>query len=327
MKVLIVTNMYPTEKRPSWGAFVKTQVDSIRDMGVGVQLFIIDGYKSKLFYFWAIVRLFFHLCFNKYDLIHAHYGLCGIVARMQFFTPVLVSYCGDDLYGHVDKTGKTSSSGLFLVYVNKLFSKWVDGVIVKTEKMSKMLPIDNANVIPNGVNYELFRDMDKKEAREYLGLEQNTIYILFPYAKERVRKCYPLFEEAVNIFRSKVSKPVEVLNVRFRPIEEIPYYLNASDMLVMTSFWEGSPNIIKEAMAVNLRIVSVDVGDVMEVIGNTAGCEIVERDGKKIAESMLRVLNFPEKTTGRKDIEWLKIENIAERIIKLYSEIAKNKPA
>jgi len=101
---------------------------------------------------------------------------------------------------------------------------------------------------------------------------------------------------------------------------KIPYYLNVADVLVHTSYYEGSPNIIKEAMACNLPIVCTDVGDVSEVIGNVEGCYITKFDSKNVATNINSALNFGKKTKGREKIKHLELSVVARKIARVYKK-------
>ena len=116
---------------------------------------------------------------------------------------------------------------------------------------------------------------------------------------------------------------VELLTPFPIPAKDVPLYLNLADVLVVTSFEEGSPNVIKEAMACNCPIVSTDVGDVKEVIGNTRGCYITSLDPGDVAEKILLALEFDNRTNGRNNIRYLELNVIAEKIIKVYESVVK----
>ncbi len=107
------------------------------------------------------------------------------------------------------------------------------------------------------------------------------------------------------------------------PIENklFPLYLNACDVFVLTSFNEGSPNVIKEAMACNVPIVSTDVGDVKEVILDTEGCFITSYDPVDVANKIDKAMAFNMSTKGRENIEFLESNVIANNLISIYREV------
>ena len=111
----------------------------------------------------------------------------------------------------------------------------------------------------------------------------------------------------------------ELVLLTKKPHDVVPIYMSACDVLVLTSALEGSPMVIKEAMACNLPIVSVTVGDVTEVIGDTPGCTIVEREPTAIAAKLVEALRTPRRTDGRTRIDHLRHDRIASRIVEVYS--------
>ena len=103
------------------------------------------------------------------------------------------------------------------------------------------------------------------------------------------------------------------------PQEQIPLYMNAADVLVMASMLEGSPNAVKEAMATNLPVITVDVGDAAELIGPTAGCYLVRREAAAMAEKIVEVCRRGGRTNGRDWIRKLSMEAVAEQIVEVYA--------
>jgi len=323
MRVLMVTNMYPCPERPHYGSFIKSQIDSIREEEVDVDVLFIRGYKNKLFYFTSIVSLWWRCITQRYDIVHAHYGLSGIVARMQLRYPVIVSYCGDDLYGHAGKEGKPTKSSLVSAWLNKQLSRFVPAVIVKSNVMVDLLPIkENINVVPNGVDFHTFKPMEKSHCREHLGLDNNVIYVLFPYDSKRLRKNYKGVKEAVDILKAKIQQRVEILTVSGKLNSEIPLYMNAADVMVLASFWEGSPNAVKEALACNTKVVSVDVGDVKELIENVSNCAICDGTVNDMADKLESVLSEDENVSSRETIRHLELNSIAKKVIGIYQRVS-----
>jgi glycosyltransferase involved in cell wall biosynthesis len=325
LKVLMVTNMYPSEERPGWGAFIKSQIDSISRRDVDVDVMVIEGYRGATYYAKAIWELRKRCRRNRYDLIHAHYGLSGVVARTQFRFPILVSFCGDDLYGTPNRFGiPTVLSRLFMMLHRGLVYV-VDGVIVKSEAMRKLVPGQRASVIANGVQLDVFRPLDQGECRRALGLQEDIIYLFFPYSPRTLRKNYVLVSEAVKMLNEEGGRRFEILTVENALPEQMPLYFNASDLLILVSMWEGSPNAVKEAMACNTRIVATDVGDVKEIIGNTAGCEICTPTVTAVVDSVRRVLTAPLKTNGRAAMTHLAIETVAAQVIREYQSLLQHR--
>ena len=107
------------------------------------------------------------------------------------------------------------------------------------------------------------------------------------------------------------------------PSEKVKYYINASDLTLIVSDKEGSPNIIKESLACNVPVASVDVGDAFQYIQNEKqGIRLASKEPKEIAKSILEYfLNF-EPLTTRNNLE-TKISNkfIAKKYLRVYRSL------
>ena len=319
-RILVVTNLWPTESDPGYGSFVQAQMESLRPLGVEFDTLFIDGRASRWNYLQGARRMRALLRKQRYDLIHAHFGLSGWVARCQLRVPVVVSFMGDDVLGRPRRDGSITPYGRFLQASSFILARMVEASIVKSEEMKRKLRLAAAEVIPNGVDLEAFRPIERNEAGKALGLPPEKKYVLFPYDPHEQRKRYDLIQAAVAEAQAG-DHSIEILHVRGAPREQMPLYMNAADVLVLASMFEGSPNAVKEAMAVNLPVVAVDVGDVREVIGQTEGCFIVPRELKPIAEKILEVCRQPLRTRGRETIMRLSIEKVAERVIEVYTRV------
>ncbi|MFB3922085.1 MAG: glycosyltransferase [Terriglobia bacterium] len=318
--VLVVTNLWPSDADPGYGSFVQAQAESLRDFGVDYDLVFIDGRRSRWNYFRAIRELRSRLKHYRYDLIHAHFGLSGWVARCQWRVPVVVSFMGDDVLGRPTRSGRITLYGRFLQASGWILARLVQGVIVKSREMKARLGLESARVIPNGVDLNLFRPVNQAEARQALGLDLEKKFVLFPYDRLEARKRFDLIESAVNQARREVPE-LEILLARGVPRARMPLYYNAADVLVLASLFEGSPNAVKEAMAVNLPVVAVEVGDVRDLIGPTEGCFLVPRDAASIATRIVEVCRRGIRTDGRDWISRLSMESVAQQIIGLYQSI------
>ncbi len=320
LRVLVVTNLWPTESDPGYGSFVKAQMESLHPLGVEWDVLFIDGRRSKWDYLRAVGELRRKLRSCSYDLIHAHFGSSGWVARLQGRVPVVVSFMGDDVLGRFTRTGRITLYGRFLRLTSSVLARLVSSVIVKSLEMRAQLRLDRAHVIPNGVDLGIFRPMDREEARRALGLPLPTRYILFPYNPQEVRKRYDLIVAAAGLARRDIPE-LEILHVRGVPQERMPLYMNAADVLVLASMAEGSPNTVKEAMAVNLPIITVDVGDTVDLIGPTEGCYLVPRDAEAIAAKIVEVCRRGTRTRGREWIARLSMDKVAREIVEVYAGV------
>ena len=317
LKVLVVTNLWPTADDPGYGSFVQAQMDSLKPLGVDYDVLFVNGRKSIWNYLRGISQLHRRLTASRYDLIHAHFGLSGWVARFQSSVPVVVSFMGDDVLGRFDRHGRISLVGRIFQLSSFVLARCVSAVIVKSEQMKARLRLASARVIPNGVDLELFKPMDRAEARRTLGLDPQLKLVLFPFDRAIVNKRFDLVEQAVLFARREIPE-LEILEVSGVARDRMPLYMNAADALVLASYSEGSPNAVKEAMAVNLPVVSVDVGDVREVIGETEGCYLVARRAEEIADRLVAACRRGMRAQGRTRMTRYAEKNIAREIVAVY---------
>lgn len=292
-------------------AAVLAQVESLKKY-ISVDLYVYNA-SSLNNYFLSALTLKKHIRDNKYDLIHAHFSrsafLCLLVSGR---VPVIVSYMGTDVLGE----------NLINRYMRQYVSKHAVYQIVKSKEMGNFFSGDTSlSIIPNGVSFERFKPIDKIYARDILGLSQVKMYILFAADPMRKEKNYELAKSAVKILKSDSKQEVELLTLYNQPHERVCSFMNASDVVLLTSIFEGSPNIIKEAMACNCPIVSTDVGDVREHIEGVKGCYIAEFCPNNVAAKITKAFSNCEKTDGREKIRHLDIDKIAVKIIEIYKRI------
>ncbi len=317
-RVLAVTNLWPYEGDPSYGCFVQAQMESLKPLGVDYDVLFINGRESRWNYARAVPQLWKHLRTNKYDLIHAHMGLSGWVARCQTRLPLVVSFMGHDVSGKIGSSDQIPLYGGFYRASSFVLARLVRAVIVKSAELKRQLGLNSAYVIPNGVDFKLFRPMDQSEARHELGLDPNKKFVLFPHNPAEVRKRYDLVESAVVHAKQQVPE-LEILHARGLPQNRIPIYMNAADVLVLASQSEGSPNAVKEALAVNLPVITVDTGDTADLIKGTEGNHLVPRDAEAIAAKIVEVCQRGERSQSREQIKRLSMEKVAEQIVGVYA--------
>jgi glycosyltransferase involved in cell wall biosynthesis len=197
----------------------------------------------------------------------------------------------------------------------------VDAVIVKSEQMKKAIhgPQQKIFIVPNGVNFTQFCPLARNEARTALGWDQERYYVLFGNNPDIAVKNYPLAKATIERLRAHGIE-AELVVANGLPHDTVGLYMNASNALLLTSFAEGSPNVVKEAMACNIPVVSTNVGDVAEVIGRTEGCSVCPLDPDALASGLEKALHHTGRTTGRADIQHLNSETIAQRIITIYQK-------
>ena len=286
---------------------VKNQGQSLKDIGLKVDYFTIKG-KGLKGYLKSINLLKKQVNLNNYDIIHAHYSLSGyLVAISGINKPIVVSLMGSDIMAKEINQ-----------YIIKFFYKYKwNSLIVKSKSLSDKLQLKNINIIPNGVDFNLFKPLDKRYSMNRIRLDNNKKHVLFAASPNRLEKNFNLAKKA---FDNLNIDHIELHCLDNIDYKDIPFYMNACNVILLTSLWEGSPNVIKEAMACNRPIVSTDIGDVRNIIQNTKGCYICSYDSKDIAEKISLALKF-KNTNGRIKIDYLKRENIAKKILTIYSDL------
>lgn len=285
-----------------------------RSVGGRVVLsWFIIGRRGLFGYISMTLRLRRLLRKESYDIIHAHYGYSAISATIAGAKPLVVSLMGSDL----------SSIGFGTMMV-RFFAKRVwRHIIVKSDQMRSLIGRGDIQVIPNGIDMNLFRPISKADARKRLGWNMDKSVVLFAADPAREEKNYGLFRRAVE---TEGSGNIEEVVLGRVPHYDMPLYYNASDVIVLTSRREGSPNVIKEAMACGRPVVTTATGDTEWLLGHTAGCYIVEGNPEDIAGKLSEALMFSHKegtTEGRSRMEALSLdsESVALRLTELYSTV------
>jgi teichuronic acid biosynthesis glycosyltransferase TuaC len=324
MKVLIVTAMYPTPEFPAFGSFVRTQVEALRQKGIQIELLVLQGRSRKLIYPKGVIQLRQRLRDNSIDIVHAHYGLVGMVARTQTKVPVVVTFHGDDLLGTINRRGKHTYLSQALAAAGRVLGRLVDAVVVQSQQMASRLHGSNVYVIPHEVDLHTFSPLDQDTARLALNLEPQKKYLLFAANPQIPVKRFPLAKAVVEHLR-KLDPAVELLVVHRETQERLALYLNACDALVFPSHQEGSPNVVKQAMACNLPIAATDVGDVREIIANTAGCHICRPSIEDFTERLSEILHFRKRTNGREHVRHLDRHIVAQQVIHVYEQTLRKK--
>jgi glycosyltransferase involved in cell wall biosynthesis len=300
-------------------AAVERQIDSIRDLAIATDVLRITG-RRRLKYVGSLPDLLRRS--RRVDLIHAHYGYAGWFARMNVRRPLVVSFMGSDLLGIARENGSRSAASRWIVGLDRLLARIADRVIVKSPEMARVIPRVKTHVIPNGVDLERFAPCDRESARRDLGWTRGR-KILFPGCVHEARKGIALARATSERVAELLGEPVELVPLCDVPGDRVPTYLNGSDALLMTSYWEGSPNAVKEAMACDLPVVSVPVGDVPELLDGSTGNALCPRDADQLAHSLAAILAAGHPSTGREALrrKGLDLETVARRVRTVYVDV------
>jgi glycosyltransferase involved in cell wall biosynthesis len=236
--------------------------------------------------------------------------------------PVILSLMGSDAQGEFIGVNKIRKDSSLFILSSFLIQPFVKAIITKSQNIQdRVYTKYKSYIIPNGIDTTVFKPHAEGYRKE-LGLAQNKKYVLFLGSKEKIGKNYSLAQKAISFLN---LPDTELLNPYPIPHADIPKYLNSANVLVVPSFMEGSPNVIKEAMACNCPIVATDVGDIRWVMGDTEGCYLSSFNVEDFAEKIRLALDFSEakgRTAGEERIKKLGLDSdtIAKRVIDIYQK-------
>ena len=320
IRVLMVTSDWLWN---SWGGpavFIARQAEFLKREGVEVDILPFRGARNPRNYLAAWQEVRRRVAGGGYDLVHAQFGQSGITALPKT-VPLVVTFRGDDLEGIIGESGRYIPSGWLLRLISREVARRADAVIVVSEHMKRYLPRSvDAHVMPSGVDLELFRPEPRDVVRQQLGLPLDLRLVLFVGNPKLARKRYELAQAAVD----QVNRlfPTRLLVGWEMQHPQIAELMNACDALVLTSMQEGSPNSVKEALACNLPVVAVPVGDVASRLHGIQGCELCPDDrAETVAAGLIRVLHRGTRIDGRSAVQSLDERLLTQRLIDIYRSI------
>lgn len=321
MKVLFVSSGRQGDANP----IIRNQGESLRKSGVELEYYVVSGRGWKS-YIKSIKPLRKKVRDGQYDVIHAHYSWTAYMASLATIgirVPLVVSLMGNDILDHWWYPG--------LARIVAKIKPW-KAVIVKSQEMKERVGMAYAHVIPNGVNMERFKEESKVKSQETLGWDTSKTHVLFPARQEDTRKNWPLALGAVETLNKRIGdltfdigdfREIELHQMNGVPNDKTPIMYNAADAVVLPSFYEGSANAVKEAMACNAPLVTTDMGDCRERIEGVAGCYVAKTyEVEEFAELLDKALKHG-KTKGRERLlaDGIADYQIAEKLITIYKQV------
>jgi glycosyltransferase involved in cell wall biosynthesis len=305
----------PTDKRVlqvvanGQATFFNSQVDALRDLGVTCDVLALPeraGLGNDIRSVGRYATLYKEILATEirsdvqYDLVHANYGTVAPLAALQPTRPLVLSLWGTDLMGDI---------GPFVRRVSAAF----DHVILPSATMEEYIS-QPSTTIPFGIDVETFRPIDREVARERVGWDPDKPIVLFPYSPDRPVKNYPLAEQVAR------EAGVEIRTVSGVDHREMPYYMNASDALLVTSERESGPMVVKEAAACNVPVVSTDVGFVSDVLGDVSNSHVCESHAG-LVEHVRNVTRGRSRSDGRKHADEWSTEAMGRSILRVYADL------
>lgn len=314
MKILHITNNFPTLNFPIFGIFIKEQIESLRNLGADNEVFFINSREEgKIAYLRSLGKLRNHLKSNHYDIIHCHHSYSGVMFLLSGrwkSTNRLLSYQSDPRY----------EGGMLLF---RILYRFFDRIILKNKP--DVVTLSKTVYLPNGVNTDFFLPIDKRNCKQKLDLNPEKRYVLFMDSYNR-RPCKRIdrYSATLAILRDKYGYPdLEPLVLTNTGRSLIPAYINASDLHLLTSDFEGSPNSVKECMACNIPVVSTPVGNVRDLLAGVDGSYVAAsfnpEELAELSDRSLRATDINSRETLA--AKGLDIETVARKLLGVYESI------
>ncbi len=326
LSILAVTNMYPTHTHPTLGVFVEQQVKGLRDVGLKVDVHYVDRMTRGMVAYWRMRKpLSAAVGATTPDLVHVMYGgvMADRVTRWNSCRPTIVTFHGSDLWGENFSGRWRRWISHYGVRCSRRAAGAAQGVVLVASRLKPALPAgldaSKVRVIPCGIDLDRFQPMDKRACQHQLGWAERVFHVLFASNNGDPVKRPWLASAAVEALNrsggcTKLHFMHGIANAA------VPIWMNASDALLVTSAQEGSPTVVKEALACGLPVVSVDVGDVAERIEGLVGCHLAAAEPADLAAKLALVQRTPARVNARTTMQELSVENIALKLERFYRD-------
>jgi glycosyltransferase involved in cell wall biosynthesis len=333
MRILAITNMYPSAEFPGRGVFVREQIKGLCAVDLEVRVLFVDRRREgPLAYYRMRNKIARAAAEFDPDVIHVMYGgvMADQILRRHHVRPVVVTFRGSDLLGENLSGWVRKLISRYGVHCSRRAAKAADGVVVVARHLIPALngavPADKVRVIPSGIDLDRFKPMDPLACKQKLGWNPRAFHVLFASScGDPVKR--PWLAQAAVGQMSRPDAPAEFHYITGLPTEEVPLWLNAGDALLLTSLHEGSPNVVKEALACGLPVVSVDVGDVAERIEGLEGCYLARSEPADLAEKLCLVRQRAQRLDCGTRLQELSILSVAQKLKQCYEEITRERRA
>jgi glycosyltransferase involved in cell wall biosynthesis len=319
--------MYPSPERPGSGVFVEQQVKGLLSRGMDVQVMFLDRRKKGPSIYYRIAPMLEReLADFVPDLVHVMYGgvMANQVTKQRGLPPAVVTFHGSDLLGENLSGLARKLISQYGVHCSRKAARRANGIIVVARHLLKALghgiSASKVQVIPCGIDLERFKPLDHLRCRERLGWQPTDFHVVFATSEGDPVKQPELARAAVGLLEANDGR-VKFHVLSGIPNSEVPYWLNAADVLLLTSKHEGSPTIVKEALACGLPIVSVPVGDVPERIAEINGCHLAEPMPEDLARKLELVYKSRQRLNCTEKLQEISNQTIATRLEQFYLNI------
>ncbi|MGN6556761.1 MAG: glycosyltransferase [Solirubrobacterales bacterium] len=309
VRVLVVTNFTPDAEAPQRGRWVRDQVDETRRRGIDVDLFAFPRGRGE--YLPAARRLRALLRRERFDLVHAHYGLAGWVAKLAGARPLLVTFHGTDVRHHL--VGHLSRR---LAWRIDLVAGVSRALFESEDGRPGLPPVPGSAVLPCGPDLSRFEPRPRTEARRKLGLDPERRFLFFPANPTRPEKRHDRAAELA------AACGAELLSGGSIEPEQMPLWMNAANAVLVTSDYEGFGMATIEALACDVPVLSTPVGIAPYALGGIDGCLSAEFSVAAWEAVARRHLEAPDpRVAGAARAATLSAGAMAERVIEAYRAV------
>jgi teichuronic acid biosynthesis glycosyltransferase TuaC len=307
--------------------FARRQIEALEAAGIQGSSFFLSSRTSPLALLDEWKRLRKAIRDFSPLIVHAHYGtITAFLCATATGLPLVITYRGSDLNPCSQISPIQSMVGRFL---SQLAALRASRIICVSRQLRERLwwRKSRAQIIPTGLNLQLFFPMDRDSARAKLAWSLEERIVLFNASRNPMGKRLELATQAVDLVRQRMGDVRFVVMKGDVDPDLVPYYMNAADCLLVTSEQEGSPNVVKEALACRLPIVSVDVGDVSERLQGADQCSIVAPNPGSLAAAVSSILNENRRSNGDELVAALDNATIVQELITIYRSVSRERVA
>ncbi len=327
MNILYITNVYPNEKR-NFSPIVKNIYTKYKSTYKEDNLYLKVIDKSNFINVLMEIRKYIYK--HNIDIVHVHFG--GLYALIiSLFIPnsckSIITFHGTDIHAKVPE--ESNIIKYVKIKINKIASLvsilFYNNIDLVSEYLRKFIPLYILNlkkiiVSPLGVNYQLFKPIDKEESKKILKLNINMKYVLFVSSENSKIKR----EDYARVIVALLGAPYQLLKLNNIKYEDVPLYINSSEFILITSKDEGSPNIVREALACNIPVVSVDVGDISKYLEKTKNSFLINKYNEQEAIKIIKlnINKFEEREDTRKLFQNdISLSNTTKKLNILYKQL------
>jgi teichuronic acid biosynthesis glycosyltransferase TuaC len=307
--------------------FVRRQSEALASESIAADLFYLGSRTSAYHLFREYRRFRAELARLRPAVIHAHFGTVTALfaALASGFRPLIITYRGSDLNPPPKSYSWRAQARAILGCVfSQLAALRAQRIICVSHQLRNRLWWRRrvVTILPTGVDPKIFRPGSRALARLKLGWSDSARVVLFNAGHDVLVKRLDLAKSAVQWARRDMPDlRLEILDGSADP-SLLPDMMNAADCLLLTSISEGSPTVIQEALACDLPIVSVQVGDIVERLQGVSNSTVASADPSVLGHALVNILEPPRRSNGSSKVAEFSSRPIARRLKEIYKELA-----